>query len=346
MNGSFRKKPNGSVELRVWLDMPDGSHVQKSFCRRTRALAKAAYEEFLERGKEAQAHRQTVAGWGQEWLERKEKSVKYRTYANYELYFNHYILPALGKMQLSKLHQADIERMMGNAAHLSKSARHHIFITIDQIMKSAVANGVCSRNPCEGIKVKPDATFKNITVYKPDEIACLLSHLDRPFGVAIAILLYAGLRSEEVMGLRWRDIDRKNRTITVRRVVTRVAKGEFAPVDVTKNERVRVVTYGDQLAAVLADAPKTSIYVVPAKRGGYMTPGSFRRQYDTFFDGLPIRRLSPHKLRHTYATYLIKGGAELRAVQTLLGHSSVKVTAIYTHVDTEDRRRAAEMLAY
>ena len=88
MNGSFRKKSNGSVELRVWLDLPDGSHVQKSFCRRTRALAKAAYEEFLERGKQAQAHRQTVAGWGQEWLERKEKSVKYRTYANYELYFN------------------------------------------------------------------------------------------------------------------------------------------------------------------------------------------------------------------------------------------------------------------
>jgi site-specific recombinase XerD len=59
-----------------------------------------------------------------------------------------------------------------------------------------------------------------------------------------------------------------------------------------------------------------------------------------------VRRLSPHKLRHTYATYLIKGGAELRAVQTLLGHSSIKVTEIYTHVDTEDRRRAAEMLAY
>mgnify|MGYP000317416689 CR=1 FL=1 len=62
--------------------------------------------------------------------------------------------------------------------------------------------------------------------------------------------------------------------------------------------------------------------------------------------GLSGRGFSPHKLRHTYATYLIKGGAELRAVQTLLGHSSVKVTEIYTHVDTEDRRRAAEMLAY
>lgn len=190
---------------------------------------KPAYEEFLERGKEAQAHRQTVAGWGQEWLERKEKSVKYRTYANYELYFNHYILPALGKMQLSKLHQADIERMMGNAAHLSKSARHHIFITIDQIMKSAVINGLCSRNPCDGIKIKPDTTFKHIEVYKPEELTHIIAHLDRPFGTAIAILLYTGIRSEEIMGLRWNDIDQKNRTITIRRVVTRVAKGEFAP---------------------------------------------------------------------------------------------------------------------
>ena len=77
-----------------------------------------------------------------------------------------------------------------------------------------------------------------------------------------------------------------------------------------------------------------------------MTPGSFRRQYDKFFAGLPIRKLSPHKLRHTYATYLIKGGAELRAVQTLLGHSSVRVTEIYTHVDTSDQRRATQKLAY
>ena len=77
-----------------------------------------------------------------------------------------------------------------------------------------------------------------------------------------------------------------------------------------------------------------------------MTPGSFRRQYDKFFSDLPIRKLSPHKLRHTYATYLIKGGAELRAVQTLLGHSSVRVTEIYTHVDTREQRRAKPKLAY
>ena len=77
-----------------------------------------------------------------------------------------------------------------------------------------------------------------------------------------------------------------------------------------------------------------------------MTPGSFRRQYETFFSALPVRKLSPHKLRHTYATYLVRGGAELRAVQSILGHQSVAVTQIYTHVNVEDQRRAVGKLAY
>lgn len=125
-----------------------------------------------------------------------------------------------------------------------------------------------------------------------------------------------------------------------------VAKGEYAPVERTKNGKVRHIPYGDELAAHLKQAQKTSIYVVPAVRGGYMTPDSFRRQYETFFADLPVRKLSPHKLRHTYATYLIRGGAELRAVQSILGHHSVGVTEIYTHVNVEDQRRAAGKLAY
>lgn len=77
-----------------------------------------------------------------------------------------------------------------------------------------------------------------------------------------------------------------------------------------------------------------------------MTPGSFRRQYETFFADLPVRMLSPHKLRHTYATYLVRYSAELRAVQSILGHQSVGVTESYTHVNVEDQRRAANKLAY
>lgn len=49
---------------------------------------------------------------------------------------------------------------------------------------------------------------------------------------------------------------------------------------------------------------------------------------------------------HTYATYLVRGGAELRAVQTILGHQSIGVTELYTHINVDDQRRAASKLAY
>ena len=90
MNGSFRKKSNGSWEFRVWVDLPDGSRVQKSFCRRTKTLAKAAYDEWLEHKDEQIIKRKTVAGWGEEWLEIKRDSVSYRTYQNYELYWRNH----------------------------------------------------------------------------------------------------------------------------------------------------------------------------------------------------------------------------------------------------------------
>lgn len=345
MEGTFRQR-GGSWEYRVMAVLPDGTRVRKTFCRRTKRLAKAAYDDWMEHKSEQIVKRQTVAEWGKEWLEIKRDSISYRTYQNYELYWKKHIKPALGKKQLDQVKPIDIEKLLADTAHLSKSARHHIYITINQIMKSAVQNELCRKNPCEAINVTAEEPLKSVQVFSLDEILTIIKNLDKPFGAAIALMLYAGLRSEEVMGLRWGDIDQKEQIITVRRVVTRIAKGEYAPVERTKNGKVRYVPYGDELAAQLKHAPKTSIYVVPAVRGGYMTPGSFRRQYDNFFADLPVRKLSAHKLRHTYATYLIKGGAELRAVQTILGHQSVSVTEMYTHVNVDDQRRAASKLAY
>lgn len=59
-----------------------------------------------------------------------------------------------------------------------------------------------------------------------------------------------------------------------------------------------------------------------------------------------VAYLSPHKCRHTYATYLLKGGANLREVQQLLGHSTVGVTEIYTHIDTDDIKSSVAKLPY
>lgn len=345
-NGSYRKKPNGSFELRVSIELPDGTRMQKSFCRKTKLLAKAAYEDYIKNGDKKRRVRTTVKGWGDEWLELKKGAVSFRTYANYESYYKNHIVPTLGELQLNKVLPADVERMLSDRRHLGTSARHHIFITINQIMQSAVRNFLCDRNPCQGITLPSSEPIKVANIFSIAEIQEIVAHLHRPFGLAVALMLYAGLRSEEVMGLRWNDVDMTERTITVRRVITRTEKGVYEPIERTKSGKVRYVPFGDSLFVLLKTAAKTSIYVVPSIKGGHLTANSFRKQYDKFFETIDVRKLSPHKCRHTYATYLIRGGADLRSIQSILGHQSVGVTEIYTHIDISDQRRASQKLAY
>lgn len=99
----------------------------------------------------------------------------------------------------------------------------------------------------ECLEIKRDSvsyrTYQNYELHwhlhiKPALCKKLLDQV-KPFGTAIALMLFAGLRSEEIMGLRWGDINQKKQVIAVRRVVTRVAKGEYMPVERTKNGKVR-----------------------------------------------------------------------------------------------------------
>ncbi len=151
--------------------------------------------------------------------------------------------------------------------------------------------------------------------------------------LAILELLYgAGLRVSELCGLDLDDADRRKATVTVLgkgAKVRRIPLGEPA-----NNALSRYVTEGRPLL-VPQEAVGQALFV--NARGRRMTPRDVRRVLARY--PLPDGRvLHPHALRHAFATHLLEGGADLRAVQELLGHADVGTTQIYTHVTRERLR--------
>jgi site-specific recombinase XerD len=140
---------------------------------------------------------------------------------------------------------------------------------------------------------------------------------------ALVELVYsAGLRSAEAVGLDLGDVDFEQELVHVRRA---------------KGGKERVVPLGEEASAWLAR------YLRDAR------PELARGANDAFFLSARGRRLDtstlrrivphPHRLRHAFATHLLDGGADLRTIQELLGHSSLSTTQIYSHVDPRHLRR-------
>ena len=142
----------------------------------------------------------------------------------------------------------------------------------------------------------------------------------------LATLYGAGLRAAEVMGLGIADIDSE-------RMVIRVRQG--------KGKKDRLVPLSPKLLEILREywlviRPQSCLF--PGQvRGRSISRRSIHRICDNARRAAGIKRtVSPHTLRHSYATHLLEAGVNLRKIQIILGHSSLRSTQIYTHVATDD----------
>ena len=162
---------------------------------------------------------------------------------------------------------------------------------------------------------------------KPDEVNELLDGVERdgPLGLrnrALVELVYsAGLRSAEAVGLDLQDVDFDQELVHVRG-----KGGKERTVPLGEEAAFRVGRYLREGRPQLARGAENAVFL--SARG---------RRLDTS----TLRRLTPnpHRLRHAFATHLLEGGADLRVIQELLGHSSLSTTQIYSHVDGRRLRR-------
>ncbi|NHN54333.1 tyrosine recombinase XerC [Calidifontibacter sp. DB0510] len=255
-------------------------------------------------------------------------------------------LAEVGIDEWSQVRLADLRSYLGDLdrAGAARSTIARRSAAIRSFFGWAVRTGVVASDPSLRL-ASPKRSRHLPAVLRQDEAAELMHvaevsaddadpvHLrDR----AVLELLYSsGLRVGELVGLDIDDCDRGTRTVRV----------------LGKGNKERTVPYGvpaaDALDAWLQQGrpalatPTSGPALFLGARGGRLDPRTVRRSLDAAQRQTSTgERLSPHGLRHTAATHLLEGGADLRMVQELLGHSSLATTQIYTHVSVERLRRS------
>jgi integrase/recombinase XerC len=148
---------------------------------------------------------------------------------------------------------------------------------------------------------------------------------------AIMELLYAtGIRVSELCGLDTGDLDEQRRTI---RVLGKRGRERVVPVGIPALRAVRA-WLEDGRGVLLSPRPGSAMFL--GARGGRIDPRTVRRVvHERIAAAGSVPDTGPHGLRHTAATHLLEGGADLRSVQEILGHASLATTQIYTHVSVE-----------
>jgi integrase/recombinase XerD len=152
--------------------------------------------------------------------------------------------------------------------------------------------------------------------------------------VALVELAYAsGLRVSELLALKVEAVRRDPAYLIVR---GKGGKERLAPLNAAARTAVKAwLTARD--AKRKPEAPDSPWLFPSSGRSGHLTPRRFAQLLDeaALVAGIDPARVSPHVLRHAFATHLLEGGADLRVVQTLLGHADIATTQIYTHVATD-----------
>ena len=217
------------------------------------------------------------------------------------------------------------------ARHLAAIRGFHLFILRENYSQN---------DPTENMET-PRSSRKLPVFLTLDEVDDLLSVPDTgtPLGQrdqAILEVLYAsGLRVSELCGLTTQDIDLDDGSVVVR---GKGSKERIVPLGNIAVEALRLWLRDGRNS--MAEAARSSAIFLGPRNGKALTRQAIWKIIRRCALSAGINKpLSPHKLRHSFATHLLQRGADLRAVQTMLGHADISTTQIYTHLDRSTIRR-------
>ena len=277
------------------------------------------------------------------WLSVKQLEVKANTYSeSYERTLEKILLPRMGGIILGEIDREYIAKLfMELSERYSDSTLHKCQLVIEGVFNEATYAGA-QLLLLPKIKIKSKIPKREKQTYNAEEVALIKDFAKfHRYGLSILFLIELGLRCSEMLALSWEDIDFNLKSVKINKACVAIKGGGLIDVPKSKSS-IRELPLSDAFCDHLSFYAKGNSGYIINNGKRLMTPANYtKNRYNKFFDdmareGISLKRLSPHELRHTCGTlFYIKTG-DLYAVSKYLGHSSVAVTAkYYVHSDVE-----------
>lgn len=236
---------------------------------------------------------------------------------------------------ISKINRRRVRRYMAQSTEgMESSSIARRLSALKTYFKFLVREGVLPHNPADGMR-GPKLPRLITERLSPDEMEALLNtpDTDTPLGKRdrawLEILYGCGIRISELVGLNLDDVDLGEEVLLIR---GKGRKERLTPLPPPAVKALR--DYLDVRLELVR--PETRDALLLNYRGGRLSARGIRKLLDRYIIKCSMtRHVSPHALRHTFATHLLEMGADLRSIQELLGHVSLSTTQRYTHTNLD-----------
>lgn len=241
-------------------------------------------------------------------------------------------------LSISDISQESIEAFFGQLYDIGISAtsQARILSGLKSFYRYLILEKICQENPT--LLISSPTTGRHLPeVLSFDEIMRMVNCIDlsQPWGhrnkAIIEIMYGCGLRVSEVISLNISDIFEKDGFI---KVLGKGEKERLVPIGKKTLKEVMLYVKGERVHQQIEAKFSDTVFI--SARGTSLSRQSVFLMVKSLAEKANIKKtISPHTFRHSFATHLLEGGADLRAVQQMLGHSNICTTEIYTHISDE-----------
>lgn len=287
----------------------------------------------------------TIGEYMDQWIDIYCAELEETTQALYRMYIRVHIKPELGYLKLKDILPAHIQqfynkKLKGGYIYKNEKGKEIIrpalkgktvgklHTLLNRAFKDSINNKLLYNNPCEAVNT-PKKEKYTPRVYNELEMRTLLSLIESTFDeVCIVLAAFTALRRGEVFGLRPRDIDYVNNTLTVLQTKTKFDKWIIKP---PKSETSLRTIRVPKFVLDIVKAYLSTLKVVPERICSEYTPDSFSKHFKNFLETKGLPHIRFHDLRHFAGSILSKYNIPKPFIKDFMGHADEQTTSIYTH---------------